>query len=187
MISSWLMRTGECVLSKRKGRKLKNNLCYFTFLYGGKIRNKSCARNEKLHSHCEVLKWLRTYGHCLCIASNYTCKSVFCTGSSFRCQCGPSHASFSLKISIHYTHTDKHFCLIKGIGYNFPHLYFISKTITKGGFVRNTEINSICLPLDLYTCTRIVSSPQCSALWWHGSEPLLLLLCTTSYSDRRLA
>lgn len=29
MISGWLMRTGECGLSESKGRKLKNNLCYF--------------------------------------------------------------------------------------------------------------------------------------------------------------
>lgn len=37
MISGWLMRTGECVLSERKVRKLKNNLCYFkSFCMGGR-------------------------------------------------------------------------------------------------------------------------------------------------------
>lgn len=48
MISGQLMRTGECILSKRQGGKLKNNLCYFkSFCLGGKIRDRSWDRNEK--------------------------------------------------------------------------------------------------------------------------------------------
>lgn len=41
MISGRLMRTGECILSKRQGGKLKNNLRYFkSFLSGGEDKGQ---------------------------------------------------------------------------------------------------------------------------------------------------